>query len=36
MGLKRDNHVGNMIINFNVEYPEKLTDEQVEKLRGIL
>lgn len=36
MGLKRDNHTGNMIINFNVEYPEKLTDEQVEKLRSIL
>ena len=36
MGFKRDNHAGNMIINFNVEYPEKLTDEQVEKLRSIL
>uniref|UniRef100_A0A6C0E6D6 J domain-containing protein n=1 Tax=viral metagenome TaxID=1070528 RepID=A0A6C0E6D6_9ZZZZ len=36
MGLKRDNHTGNMIINFNVDYPEKLTDEQVEKLRNIL
>jgi DnaJ family protein B protein 4 len=36
MGLKRDNHTGNMIINFNVDYPEKLTDEQVEKLRSIL
>jgi DnaJ-class molecular chaperone len=36
MGFKRDNHTGNMIINFNVEYPEKLTDEQVEKLRAIL
>ena len=36
MGLKRDNHTGNLIINFNVEYPEKLTDEQVEKLRSIL
>ena len=36
MGFKRDNHAGNMIINFNVEYQEKLTDEQVEKLRSIL
>jgi DnaJ-class molecular chaperone len=36
MGLKRDNHTGNLIIIFDVEYPEKLTDEQVEKIREIL
>ena len=36
MGLKRGEHKGNMIINFHVEFPEKLTDEQIEKLIGIL
>jgi DnaJ-class molecular chaperone len=36
MGLKRGDHKGNMIINFHVEFPEKLTDEQIEKLIGIL
>ena len=36
MGLKRGEHKGNMIINFHVEFPEKLTDEQIEKLSKIL
>jgi DnaJ-class molecular chaperone len=36
MGLKRGEHKGNMIINFHVEFPEKLTDEQIEKLTKIL
>ena len=32
MGLTRENHKGNMIIHFHVEFPEKLTDAQIEKL----
>ena len=36
MGLKRGEHKGNMIINFHIEFPEKLTDEQIDKLINIL
>jgi DnaJ-class molecular chaperone len=36
MGLKRGEHKGNMIINFHVEFPEKLTIEQIEALINIL
>jgi DnaJ-class molecular chaperone len=36
MGLKRGQHNGNMIINFHIEFPEKLTDEQIDKLIEIL
>ncbi len=36
MGLKRGEHKGNMIIVFHVEFPEKLTDEQIEKLVAVL
>jgi DnaJ-class molecular chaperone len=36
MGLKRGEHKGNMIINFHVTFPEKLTEEQIEKLSKIL
>ena len=36
MGLKRGEHKGNMIINFHVEFPEKLTEEQIEKLIKVL
>jgi DnaJ-class molecular chaperone len=36
MGLKRGEHKGNMIINFHVEFPEKLTNEQIDKLLEIL
>jgi DnaJ family protein B protein 4 len=35
-GMKRDEHVGNMIINFNVKFPETLTETQIEALRNIL
>jgi len=35
-GMTRDEHKGNLIIQFNVVYPEKLTDEQIEKLTQIL
>jgi DnaJ family protein A protein 2 len=36
MGLTRDNHKGNMIIHFHVEFPETLTPEQIEKLSEVL
>jgi hypothetical protein len=36
MGLTRENHVGNMIIIFHVEFPEKLSVEQIESLKNIL
>lgn len=36
MGLKRGEHIGNMIINFHVNFPEKLTEEQINKLNEIL
>jgi len=36
MGLQRETHIGNLIIVFNVEYPETLTEDQVNKLKDIL
>jgi molecular chaperone DnaJ/curved DNA-binding protein len=36
MGLKRGEHIGNMVIVFHVEFPEKLTEEQIAKLTDIL
>jgi DnaJ-class molecular chaperone len=36
LGMSRDEHKGNLIIQFNVVYPEKITDEQIEKLKLIL
>ncbi len=36
MGLVRDNHKGNMVIHFNVTFPEKLTEEQITKLSECL
>ena len=36
MGLTRETHTGNMIIHFHVDFPEKLTDEQIAKLAEIL
>jgi DnaJ family protein B protein 4 len=36
MGMKREEHTGNLIINFAVAFPEKLTAEQIEALRLIL
>jgi len=36
MGMVRENHIGNLIINFTVTFPEKLTVEQIEALREIL
>lgn len=36
MGLTRENHKGNMVIHFHVEFPETLTQEQIEKLSEVL
>jgi DnaJ-class molecular chaperone len=36
MGLTRENHKGNMIIHFHVDFPDMLTPEQIDKLLDIL
>lgn len=36
MGLKRGEHTGNMIIIFHIQFPEKLTEEQISGLQSIL
>ena len=36
MGMKREEHVGNLVINFTVTFPDKLSSEQVEALKHIL
>jgi DnaJ-class molecular chaperone len=36
MGIKRGEHVGNLIIDFNVVFPENLTNEQMTGLANIL
>jgi DnaJ-class molecular chaperone len=36
MGLTRGDHKGNLVIHFHVDFPEKLTDEQIEKLTNTL
>jgi len=36
MGLKRGEHTGNMIIVFHIQFPEKLTEEQIDKLSNAL
>jgi len=36
MGMKRDNHIGNLIIEFKIIFPEKLTEEQVKSISSIL
>ena len=35
MGLSRDEHVGNMIIIFHIEFPEKLNETQIASLKEI-
>jgi DnaJ-class molecular chaperone len=35
MGFSRDQHIGNLIISFNVKFPDKLTEETIEKLKII-
>ena len=36
MGLERNNHKGNLVIVFNVEFPDKLTPEQIAGLAKLL
>jgi len=36
LGLERDQHKGNMIIVFNVQFPEKLKEEQMKKISDAL
>jgi DnaJ family protein A protein 2 len=36
MGLTRDTHVGDLIIQFNVEFPKSFTEETMNKLKEIL
>lgn len=36
MGLKRGDHVGNLIIRFMVDFPHHLSDEQIDKLTNVL
>lgn len=36
MGLKREGRTGNLIVQFHVKFPEKLTEEQVTQLKNIL
>ena len=36
MGLKRGDHAGNLIIHFHIDFPEKLTDEQIKSLSEVL
>jgi DnaJ-class molecular chaperone len=36
LGLERDQHKGNMVVVFNVQFPEKLTEEQIKVLRETL
>lgn len=36
LGMKRENHIGNLIIEFDIIFPEKLTQQQVSELDKIL
>lgn len=36
MGLTREGHTGNLLIHFQVQFPEKLTEEQIKSLKEIL
>lgn len=36
LGMKRDDHVGNLLINFTVTFPDQLSVEQIEALKKIL
>jgi DnaJ-class molecular chaperone len=36
MGLTREGHTGNLLIHFHVEFPEKLSEEQIKLLKEIL
>ena len=36
MGLTRGEHKGNLVIHFHLDFPEKLTDEQIGQLLLVL
>ena len=36
LGMKRDNHIGNLIIEFTVVFPEQLTSEQIAAISAVL
>ena len=36
LGMKREDHVGNLLINFTVTFPDQLSAEQIEALKNIL
>ena len=36
LGMRRQNHTGNLIINFNVEFPKTLSMEKINSLEKIL
>jgi DnaJ-class molecular chaperone len=35
MGFSRDQHTGNLIIYFNIKFPEKISDEVMEQLKAL-
>ena len=36
LGFKRGDHVGNLIVIFDIKFPDKLTQEQIDGLKSIL
>jgi DnaJ-class molecular chaperone len=36
MGLKREGHTGNLVIQFSIKFPDSLTEEQINKLKTVL
>lgn len=36
MGLTRENHTGNLIIHFHITFPETLSNDKIEQLKGVL
>ena len=36
MGMMREQNIGNLIIEFDVDFPESLTDEQIQVLTETL
>ena len=36
MGLKREEHIGNLIIIFEIIFPTNLNSEKIEKLKELL
>ena len=36
LGMKRQNHTGNLIIDFDIQFPKNLTIEKINSLEKIL